>query len=115
LVLAVTGVLPRKRLSDIPRYPLHVASQAVATLLAAAIERRPIPCGYDAVTTANSSSTSNPPHRNQGMASATVWLTGLKPLRTLFTLMPAGCRKRADTVGNLFVTPVSAPGELCGP
>ena len=42
-ILAVTGVLPRKRLSDVPAYPFYLVCQAVAKLLAAAGKRPPTP------------------------------------------------------------------------
>ena len=42
-ILAVTGVLPRKRLSDIPAYPFYLVCQALAKLLAAAGKRPPTP------------------------------------------------------------------------
>jgi len=42
-VLAVTGVLPRKRLSDVPRYPFYLVCQALAKLLAVAGKRPPTP------------------------------------------------------------------------
>ena len=40
-ILAVTGLLPRKRLSDIPDYPFYLVCQALAKLLAAAGKRPP--------------------------------------------------------------------------
>jgi len=42
-ILAVTGVLPRKRLSDIPRYRFYLVCQALVKLLAAAGKRPPTP------------------------------------------------------------------------
>lgn len=40
-VLSLTGMLPRKRLSEMPRYYFYMLSAAIARLLAAAIKRPP--------------------------------------------------------------------------
>lgn len=42
-ILAVSGVLPRKRLSDIPAYPFYLVCRALAKLLAPAGNRPPTP------------------------------------------------------------------------
>ena len=42
-ILAVSGLLPRKRLSDIPCYPFYRVSLAIAILLAAAGKQPPTP------------------------------------------------------------------------
>jgi len=42
-ILAVTGMLPRKRPSGIPAYPFYLLCHALAKLLAAAGKRPPTP------------------------------------------------------------------------
>lgn len=43
LMMAVSNVLPRKRITDVPHYPFYLLSAAVAKLLAAAGKRPPTP------------------------------------------------------------------------